>query len=111
MALYESQESKSFRKEYQPLDIQKIQLAKENTNQATMLLESNADVMTALREYYLKLLENGGFALRTDCRKDVQEFASEMEANIVCIKMQVRQLNLLAETINDRKSLVCPKVI
>lgn len=76
-----------------------------------MLLESNADVMTALREYYLKLLENGDFPLRTDCQKDVQNFAADMEDNIVWIKMQVRRLNLLAEIINDRKNLVCPKVI
>lgn len=111
MALWGSQEFISTRKEYKPIDIQEIQLLKQNTNQATMLLESNADVMTALREYYLKLLENGDFPLRTDCQKDVQNFAADMEDNIVWIKMQVRRLNLLAEIINDRKNLVCPKVI
>ena len=83
---------------------------KEQISQATMLLESNADVMAALREYYVKLLENEGFPLRTDCRRDIKNFAAHMDSNIVCIKMQVRGLGLLAEVINDRKNLVRPIV-
>jgi len=111
MALYGSQESKLSRQEYKPLDIQRIQLMKEEVSQATFLLESNADVMTALREYYVKLLENEDFPLRIDCRKDIQNFAVDMESNIIRIKMQMRRLGLLAEIINDRKNLVRSRVI
>lgn len=111
MALYGSQESKLSRQEYKPLDIQRIQLMKEEVSQATMLLESNAEVMTALRGYYVKLLENEDFPLRIDCRRDVGRFAADMESNIVWIKMQARRLGLLAEVINDRKNLVRPILI
>jgi len=111
MALYGSQESKLSRQEYKPLDIQRIQLMKEEVSQATFLLESNADVMTALREYYVKLLENEDFPLRIDCRKDIQNFAVDMESNSIWIKMQMRRLGLLAEIINDRKNLVRSRVI
>ena len=111
MALYASQESKLTRPRYNPADIQKIELWKEETNQAAMLLESNADVMTTLQGYYVKLLDNEDFPLRKDCRKDIRSFATDVGSNIVWIKMQVRRLNLLAETINDRKNLVCAIVI
>jgi hypothetical protein len=106
MAIYGRQESKSSRPLYGPIDIQKIQRLKEATNQAAMLLESNANVMNVLHEYYTKLLENEDFPFRTSCQRDIQEFATDMESNIVCIRMQVRQLGLLADTINDRKNLV-----
>jgi hypothetical protein len=110
MALYGSQESKRSRPQYESRDLHaeaQIQIQKEETRQATMLLESNADVMTALREYYVKLLDNADFLLRTDCRQNIQDFAVDVESEIVLIRMQVRRLGLLAGTISERQDQVC----
>ncbi|KAH0364809.1 hypothetical protein KCU65_g6501, partial [Aureobasidium melanogenum] len=106
MALYGSRESKDSRETYEPRDIQEIQVRKEKTSQAKMLLESNADVMVALRAYYVKLLDNEDFPLTIECRKTIQNFSADIESNILWIKMQVRRLDLLAEIISDRKDLV-----
>ncbi|CAD0095546.1 unnamed protein product [Aureobasidium vineae] len=105
LALYGSQESTTSRPTYRPRDLQEIQIWKEKTSQATMLLESNADVMTALQTYYVKLLANEDFPLKFECQKSIQRFAADVDGNIVWIKMQVRRLNLLAEVIGDRKNL------
>lgn len=80
---------------------------KEKTSQAKTLLESNIDVMAALRAYYTTLLDNEDFPLKTECRRSIQNFAADVESNVVWIKMQVRRLDLLAEIIGDRKNLVC----
>ncbi|KAH0271667.1 hypothetical protein KCU91_g7229, partial [Aureobasidium melanogenum] len=106
LALYGSQELKATRETYESRDMQEIQVRKEKTSQAKMLLESNADVMVALRAYYVKLLDNEDFPVRTECRKTIQNFSADVESNIIWIKMQVRRLDLLAEIISDRKDLV-----
>jgi hypothetical protein len=86
-------------------------LWREETREAAMLLESNADVMATLRAYYVELLNNEDFPLGADCRKYIHDFAADMENNIVCIRMQVRRLDLLAEVINERKNLVCLTIL
>ncbi|KAG9601193.1 hypothetical protein KCU77_g2022, partial [Aureobasidium melanogenum] len=106
LALYGSQESKHSRETYVPRDLQEIQLWKEKTSQAATLLNSNADVMAALRAYYVKLLENEDFPLRTECQKNIQNFATDIESNIIWARMQISRLNLLAEIIDGRKDLV-----
>ncbi|KAG9944282.1 hypothetical protein KCU85_g8079, partial [Aureobasidium melanogenum] len=106
LAIYGSQESKHSRETYVPRDLQKIQLWKELTSQAAMLLTSNSNVMDALRAYYVRLLDNEDFPLRTECRKSIQNFAVYIESNTVWAKMQVCRLNLLAEVIDGRKDLV-----
>lgn len=107
MVFHEYQESKSSNRQIKPGDTQGGQLWREETRQATMLLESNAHVMTTLRAYYVELLDHEDFPLRTDCTKYIQDFAADMESNIVCIRMQVRRLDLLAEMINERNIYVC----
>lgn len=62
--------------------------------------------MDALRAYYVRLLDNEDFPLRTECRKSIQNFAVYIESNTVWAKMQVCRLNLLAEVIDGRKDLV-----
>jgi hypothetical protein len=80
---------------------------KEKTTQAKTLLESNADVVAGLRGYYVELLDNEDFPFRLECRKSIQNFAADIESNIIRIKMQVHRLDLLSEIISDRKDLVC----
>lgn len=75
-----------------------------------MLLSSNADVMAALQAYYVKLLDNEDFPIRKVCHKSIQNFATDIESNIVWTRMQVRRLKLLAEIIDGRKDLVCPTI-
>jgi len=75
-----------------------------------MLLNSNADVMGALRAYYVRLLDNEDFPLRTECQKNIQNFAADIESNILWTKMQTSRLSLLAEIIDGRKDLVRPTI-
>ncbi|KAH0386106.1 hypothetical protein KCU92_g2994, partial [Aureobasidium melanogenum] len=106
LALYGSRDSKLSRQTYEPIDLQKIQMWKEKTTQAKTLLESNADVVAGLRGYYVELLDNEDFPFRLECRKSIQNFAADIESNIIRIKMQVHRLDLLSEIISDRKDLV-----
>lgn len=71
-----------------------------------MMLESNVDVLTALRKYYVKLKSNDDFPLAGECQESIEEFAGNVGKNIDELKMQIPRAKLLAGIISDRKELV-----
>lgn len=106
MAIYGPQGPEAGHKQYTPQDIQDLQLWKDKTSEAAMLLESNADVMTELRSFYVGLKTNEDFTPRQECQKSIDFFAARLEKLINWMKTQVRRVNLLAHIIDDRKELV-----
>lgn len=95
-----------FRRIYVPEDLQTIQYYEDKTNEASMILDANVKVMTSLREYYEKLLENDAFPFRDSCREDILTFAAQTNDMIYDSNMQISRAKLLVQISADRKSLV-----
>jgi len=97
------------RREYRSKDLQSVQDYEDRTNEAIMILEANADVLTALRKfYYESLMRHKDFpaSLKTACEDDVLQFATQLDDMIYDAKMQISRAKLLVRIISDRKSLV-----
>lgn len=71
-----------------------------------MMLESNVDVATALKNYYVSLSTNEMFPLGQECQRSVISFAADIEKSVSLLKMQSLRVKLLADIIADRKELV-----
>lgn len=71
-----------------------------------MVLESNVDVMTALRGYYVGLKANKYFSLKEGCEEDIDSFAANIDEIIDGLRMHISRAKLLAGIISDRKELV-----
>ena len=92
--------------EYQPRDVQDLHLWTDQVNEAVMVLESNADVMESLRQYYSGLKDNADFPLRTTCSDDIRNFAAQVGDMVSDFKMQTTRARLLVRNVSDRKELV-----
>lgn len=71
-----------------------------------MMLESNVNVMTALRDYYVNLTTDEKFPLRNECQKSIFVFADDVGKSISWLRTQILRVKLLADIIADRKELV-----
>jgi hypothetical protein len=102
-------DAKYARREYQSKDLQSVQDYEDKTNEATMILEANVDVLTALRKFYESLMRHKDFpvTLKTACEDDVLQFATQLDDMVYDAKMQISRAKLLVRIIGDRKSLVC----
>jgi hypothetical protein len=65
-------------KEYTPKDIQDLQRWADKINEVIVVIEANIVVMSALRQYYVDLLDNKDFpaVLKRFCSDDVFAFAA-----------------------------------
>lgn len=93
---------------YRPFHLQDMQYWQDKTNEAVMVLESNVDVIVALRRYYIALMDNSEFpdGLKRGCGGDVTAFAAHLDEIRNDFKMQTSRVRLLANIISDRKELV-----
>lgn len=71
-----------------------------------MVLEANSDVLTSIRKFYERLIENSEFELSTVCSEDVAAFAMQVDDMIYDSKMQISRAKVLARITDDRKTLV-----
>jgi hypothetical protein len=71
-----------------------------------MLLEANADILTSLREYYERLVNNKDFTVGGTSSEDVVDFAIQLKDMGYDLKMQIARGKLLAKVTADRKTLV-----
>jgi hypothetical protein len=71
-----------------------------------MILETNADVMTSIRKFYERLLDNTSFDHRTSCRERVQYFALQVENMIYDSRAQIARAKILVQITEARKTLV-----
>ncbi|KAL8690382.1 MAG: hypothetical protein Q9218_004161 [Villophora microphyllina] len=91
---------------YSSASLQKAQELEEQTSEATMALQGNADVLTSLKDFYKALSENDDFPLRSSCGSDIGAFLRQIESFIYDSKMQVARGKLLAKIVAARKSIV-----
>lgn len=83
-----------------------MQHYEDKTNEAIMILEANVDVLTSLRKFYERLIENAEFPLGNSCRDGVLAFAVQLDDMIHDSKMQIARAKVLVRITADRKSLV-----
>ena len=93
-------------KKYTPDNIQNVQYYEDRTNEATMILESNIDVLTALHKYYEDLLLDNDFPVRQTSRDIIIDFARQIQDAIHDTKMQVSRAKLVVRIASDRKTLI-----
>lgn len=91
---------------YTPKHIQLVQHREDEVNQAIMVLEANTDVLTSLRDFYKRLIDNKDFDLKQDCEEDIIEFATQIDNMIYDSKMQIARAKVQAKNTADRKNLI-----
>lgn len=89
-------------------DLFLVQEYEDKTNETVMVLESNADNMRSLLDFYLLLVEDEEFPAeeRKSCAQNVKRFHSQLHELIYDVKMQVRRAKILVKTVSDRKAIV-----
>ena len=106
MAIYWRRQPGYAHHEFSATDVQDLQRWADKANEVIMVLESNADVMTSLRQYYQSLSKNPDFNLNPGCGDSIQAFAAQVEDMIYDFRMQISRAKLLVKIVNDRKELV-----
>lgn len=96
---------------YSSSNLQKAQEIDEQTSEATMALQGNADVLTSLRDFYQALSQNDDFPLGRSCRSDVGAFLRQMESFVYDSKMQIARGKLLGKIVAARKAIVRCRVL
>jgi hypothetical protein len=85
-----------------------VQGLEDDVNTAIVVLESNAEIMTRLRNFYQALVEEAEFPSveRDACRHYVRNFASQMDEIIYEHNMQISRGKAIAKLVADRKQIV-----
>jgi hypothetical protein len=91
---------------YSPDELQRVQDYEDKTNEAVMILEANANILTSLREYYERLVSNKDFTVGGTSSEDVVDFAIQLKDMVYDLNMQIARGKLLAKITADRKTLV-----
>ncbi|KAL9594292.1 MAG: hypothetical protein Q9179_005463 [Wetmoreana sp. 5 TL-2023] len=74
---------------YSSCNLQRAQELEEQTNEATMALQGNADVLTSLGNFYKALSESDDFPLRKSCSSDIGAFLRQVDNFIYDSNMQI----------------------
>lgn len=88
---------------YQPKNLMDIQIWEEQVRTAVMHLESNTEIMAALRKFYVGLQEKYTFSIDPI---DLQSFEDQIGDMISDSKLQKARCELLLRITSDRKELV-----
>lgn len=70
------------------------------------MLDSNIDVLTALKSYYVSLATNEKFPLRQECQKSIFVFAADVDKIFSWQRAQIPRTKLLEGNIAYRKVFV-----
>lgn len=71
-----------------------------------MVLNANADVLTALRDFYRGLKEDIDFDLKDYCARDISIFSNQVTDLVTDMKMQAARAKVLARMTANRRNLV-----
>src|SRR5690348_1100202 len=98
MAIYGPRGPGYAHKEYRPYHIQDLQYWQDKTNEAVMVLNSNAEVIKAIRRFYTGLKDQKDFppVLQAACSEDISTFASHLDEIVDDFQMQISRAKLLA---------------
>jgi hypothetical protein len=93
--------------EFSPESLQDVQFFEEKAITATMVLDANIEVMTSLRGFYTKLLENYEFDMKDQCAGSVDSFTQQITDMMHTFTGYRRRMKLLTDVTENRKNLVC----
>jgi len=106
MAVLGPREKGYHAKLYTPTDIRRLQRWDELVSEAIVVLEGNVEVLLALRQFYLHLLQNRDFPQRQSCADEISDFANQIEIMINDCRINIGRARALVKTTTDRKELV-----
>jgi hypothetical protein len=95
-----------YRKEFDAGDLQTMQTYEDKISEATMAIDSNIEVISALRGYYEELLREVNFPLRTTSQRAVLNFTKHLKNACYDLKLQSSRARLLRQQAAGRKELV-----
>ena len=75
-----------------------------------MVLESNIEIMTQLRIFYEKLLQNTGFNMTAECSEANESFVQHINDMIHTFSTHRRRAKVLVEVSENRKTLLLQKL-
>ncbi|CAN8100306.1 unnamed protein product [Discula destructiva] len=95
-----------FHRVYTTGDIQVLLDLQEKIDNAIMQMQSNVEVMSSLRRFYVKLKQNSDFELRDTCLEDIDVFANEVDNLVNNFQLQNSRAKALLKRISGRTELV-----
>lgn len=95
-----------YREKYTLDHIFKMQAKIDKTHEASMVMESNGDVLVAIKQYYAKLVKHKDFPSSSADQEDLNAFTAQVEEVICNTKMHVSRAKLLAQIAADRKDMI-----
>jgi hypothetical protein len=109
IAIYGPRGPSHIPKIYQSSDIQNLQLWQDKASEAVMVLGSNIEILTSIRQYYSDLFSQSELpsSLKEDCQSDVESFKTHLNDVISDFKSHTSRAKLLSAIIRDRQKLVC----
>ncbi|QDS71141.1 hypothetical protein FKW77_009924 [Venturia effusa] len=88
--------------------VQMVQCVQDKAGEALLVIESNANVIAELREYYSSVVASQGWPneLRHDCAGDLARFDKSAETAEKDLRRQFRRAETLRSFLEDRKALL-----
>jgi hypothetical protein len=89
-------------------DLQRIQFIEEQANEAVLVLKTNRNVMTELRDYYSWVIQSEDCPpdVKQHCRDRFARFESRIAGGQHDLRMQESRVETLLRLLADRKTLV-----
>lgn len=85
-----------------------VQQYEDITNDAVMVLESNANVLKSIRSFYTQLVQDDEFpqSYQVECQKFVRRFSSQIDELIYEMTTEAARAKVLVKIAADRKTIV-----
>jgi hypothetical protein len=107
----ESQESLSSDENFSFGDLQQVQSLEEKANETILVLASNVDTLSKVKDYFRETFacEEFPLILKSACTRDLAKFEKTVGSIISDLQMQESRTKMLLRLLTDRKSLVSPE--
>jgi hypothetical protein len=104
----ESQESLNSGDDFSFSDLQRVQDLEEKTNGTLLVLESNINILSEVKQYYESIIGSEDFpkTIKLACARDITKFTRTTDGIINDLRMQSSRTKMLLRLLTDRKSLV-----
>lgn len=108
MAVYGPRGPGYAHKEWLPYDIQDMQYWQDKANEANLMLESNIEILEAMRSFYTKLSQHADLPqpLKGGCDHHLEHFLEALEEANVDFQAHSRRAKFLVRLTADRKDLM-----
>ena len=86
--------------------LQDLKCREDKTHKAIMIMEANADVLTSLRDFHKRLMENKHVEFDQTCQDNIATFVSQADDAKHDLKLQIVRAKNLVGVTRDREGLV-----